>query len=121
LSAVEWCLASDATNGAYVSAAAVYHDQGSAISLGASDATDRSTAGCYTLTVPSLSPRGYSFALALAGQTTNLTQVGLVIQNVRATWMPAGPALISAADIAPSDALVVEDLDALAEEMLTDA
>jgi hypothetical protein len=93
LSAVEWCIQQTPTNGAYVTAAVVYHDTPGfpsyPIATAVSDQTDRATAGCYTLAVPALSPRGYSFALGLAGQTTNLTQGSIVLQAVKTTWVPA--------------------------------
>jgi hypothetical protein len=91
LSQVEWCLSADTTNGGMVTGAVVYHDAGSLLTVAVSDATDRTVAGCYALAVPAANPRGYSLALALTGQTTNLTQAGVVLGNVRTTWVAAGP------------------------------
>jgi hypothetical protein len=92
LSSVEWCLAANTANAGFVTAAVVYHDQpgvsGSPLAVAVSDQTDRSTTGCYTLTVPALSPRGYTFALGLTGQTTSLTSAAALVSDVKATWVP---------------------------------
>ncbi|MFO1310591.1 MAG: hypothetical protein U1F41_00855 [Burkholderiales bacterium] len=92
LSAVEWCMQS-VSNGAFVTAAAVYHDQpgapGYPLSTAVVDQTDRTSPGCYTLAVPAFSPRDYAFLLSLAGQTTNLTSAGIVLQSIKTTWVPA--------------------------------
>ena len=95
LSTVEYCLVQNTTNGAYITTAVVFHDtpgaSGAPLATAVSDPTDRSVSGCYTLTVPPLNPRGFSLALGLTGQTTNLTSAGVLLNNVRSTWVPVTP------------------------------
>jgi hypothetical protein len=89
LGSVEWCLYQDAINNAFVSTAAVYYDQPgtSSLAIAVNDPTDRSAAGCYTLTVPALSVRAYSLALGLSGNPQS-TSNSVVFRAVRATWVP---------------------------------
>jgi hypothetical protein len=93
LSMVEWCIAQAPTNNAFVTTAAVAHDQpgapGSPLALAVSDPTDRNAAGCYVLDVPEVSPRGYALVLALAGQTPPATTTGIMLSSVKGTWVAA--------------------------------
>ena len=118
LGTVEWCLAADATSNAVVTTAVVYHDQpgvpGGLLTTAVSDPTDRTMAGCYTLTVPPLSPRGFSLGLGLTGQTTNLTQAGIVLSGVRSTWVPLTGAGSVLTDQPPADAGIELPADARA-------
>lgn len=93
LSTVEYCLAQDTTNSAFITNAVVYHytPGGSVLATATSDLTDRSATGCYTLAVPALNPQGYSLVLGLTGQTTNLASAGVVLGRVRTTWVPVVP------------------------------
>lgn len=93
LSSVEYCLAQNTTNSAVVTGAVVYHFTlgGPLLATAASDSTDRTATGCYTLAVPALNPQGYSLALGLTGQTTNLTDPGVLLSRVGTTWVPVVP------------------------------
>ncbi len=95
LRTVEYCLVRDLGYGALITRAVVLHDTpgaaSSPLAAAAIDVTARKEAGCYTLAVPALSPRGYSLGLVLEGQTTNLTEATVWLSNVRTTWVAVGP------------------------------
>lgn len=120
LQSVEWCLVANTNSGAYVSVAVVYHDApgapASPLAAAVSDSTDRTAAGCYTLAVPELNARGYSLALGLAGQTTNLSSAGVALSNVRATWIPRTVAAQTAAPSDESNPIQVDLDDLLPQE-----
>ena len=92
LAGVEWCIASDTAHGSVVTSTGVlYQNLVPPFNLTATakyDLTDRTAAGCYTLTVPAVSARAYSLLLELTGQTTDLTESGVTLTAVKSTWVP---------------------------------
>ena len=92
LSTVEYCLARDTVAGALITEAVVFFSPPGVGHLvpAAVDATARTAAGCYTLEVPPLDAHGYSLLLILTGPASPTT-VGVILSNVRSTWVPVTP------------------------------